>query len=410
MEDSSIPVVREEAVPHLQGLVRNPPWLLRVPPELEAGLEVRRADTFARLVGPGTPLIVALVVAISLAGILLFDVRVANHDGRVWWAGESATALITMAVLFLVRLPAFSRGYASIVAVGSGSILAIKLLESIAFEDHAMATYAASVCALTTNIIVLAFRLPPRISVAACAVAAVLSTCAALALGLPLQWERFPVFVTVSTCVSLGIAHFTERQERVSYLQSVLLAHESERSRRLNAELAQIAQTDPLTGIANRRHFDAQLKGEWERARRSAQSVALLFVDVDHFKAFNDTYGHQAGDACLVRLAGVLKSLARRPADLAARYGGEEFVLLLPDTDLEGAQILARAVIEAVDALAIPHRTSEVTSTVTVSVGVAAKTATLSVESDELLRSADENVYRAKAEGRHRVSIAPAAR
>ena len=372
MEDSSIPVVREEAVPHLQGLVRNPPWLLRVPPELEAGLEVRRADTFARLVGPGTPLIVALVVAISLAGILLFDVRVANHDGRVWWAGESATALITMAVLFLVRLPAFSRGYASIVAVGSGSILAIKLLESIAFEDHAMATYAASVCALTTNIIVLAFRLPPRISVAACAVAAV--------------------------------------QERVSYLQSVLLAHESERSRRLNAELAQIAQTDPLTGIANRRHFDAQLKGEWERARRSAQSVALLFVDVDHFKAFNDTYGHQAGDACLVRLAGVLKSLARRPADLAARYGGEEFVLLLPDTDLEGAQILARAVIEAVDALAIPHRTSEVTSTVTVSVGVAAKTATLSVESDELLRSADENVYRAKAEGRHRVSIAPAAR
>ena len=136
-------------------------------------------------------------------------------------------------------------------------------------------------------------------------------------------------------------------------------------------ELRRIATIDALTGVANRRRFDESLEREWHRARRSGAPLALLMIDVDHFKLFNDRYGHPAGDICLSAVAQALTGASLRPADLVARYGGEEFVVLLPQTPRCGAEHVARAALDAVEALVIAHDASLTAPHITVSVGVA---------------------------------------
>jgi len=136
-------------------------------------------------------------------------------------------------------------------------------------------------------------------------------------------------------------------------------------------ELRRIASTDALTGVANRRRFDEALEREWLVARRAGTPLALLMIDIDHFKLFNDRYGHPAGDACLRSVAQALVGASLRPADLVARYGGEEFVVLLPQTPRGGAEQVAQGVLDAVGALAIAHEASLTAWHVTVSIGVA---------------------------------------
>jgi len=167
--------------------------------------------------------------------------------------------------------------------------------------------------------------------------------------------------------------------------------------------LHKLAYMDSLTGVANRRHFDQTLQAEWRRCRRSRQPLALIMVDIDHFKQFNDLYGHQAGDACLRAVAGALRAALARSHDLAARYGGEEFVCLLPECDLAGARAKAQALCEAVQALGITHGGSSVAGVVTVSAGVASEVPGEDGTPEALLARADAHLYRAKAAGRNRV-------
>jgi len=143
------------------------------------------------------------------------------------------------------------------------------------------------------------------------------------------------------------------------------------RYKRMADELRRIATIDVLTGVANRRRFDEAIERECRRARRSGEPMALLMVDVDHFKAFNDRYGHPAGDACLRMLAQAMVHACVRPADLVARYGGEEFVVMLPQTPRAGAQHMAHRILDTIEALAIDHEASPTSRHVTVSVGVA---------------------------------------
>jgi diguanylate cyclase (GGDEF)-like protein/PAS domain S-box-containing protein len=165
-----------------------------------------------------------------------------------------------------------------------------------------------------------------------------------------------------------------------------------------------LASKDPLTGLANRRAFDESLLLEWRRAQRSAQPLALVMFDVDHFKAYNDTYGHQQGDACLRNVALAVAGATLRAGDLVARYGGEEFVLVLPGTTLEGAAIVAERVRAAVENLALPHRGGD--GVVTASVGVACCVPGEGASSEALLAAADSALYRAKRAGRNRVAVA----
>ena len=160
---------------------------------------------------------------------------------------------------------------------------------------------------------------------------------------------------------------------------------------------------DGLTGTFNRRYFDTQLTSEFARAARSRSSLGLILVDVDHFKLFNDHYGHQAGDDCLRAVARALRHTLWRPGDAVARYGGEEFACILPDTDLEGALMVAQRMTDAVHALGLAHETSTTDQVVTISAGVAVLSPGPGGTPSELVALADEQLYKAKAGGRAQV-------
>lgn len=171
-------------------------------------------------------------------------------------------------------------------------------------------------------------------------------------------------------------------------------------------QLRQLAYLDGLTGVYNRRHFDAQLPIEYQRCIRSGGELAVLLVDVDHFKRYNDAHGHLAGDDCLRQVAQALKQALRRPGDLCCRYGGEEFVALLPDTDLAGAITVGESLLACVRDLALPHLGLDPGERVSVSVGAAACRPVLGGAATALLNAADQQLYAAKQAGRARVCAA----
>lgn len=170
--------------------------------------------------------------------------------------------------------------------------------------------------------------------------------------------------------------------------------------------LEQLASIDGLTNLYNRRRLDELLNGEWSRCQRNKAPLSLIMIDIDYFKLFNDTYGHAMGDQCLRDVAWTLKDCLKRPGDIIARYGGEEFAVLLPNTDMEGAQSMAKRLGSEVESLKIPHSASDVSTSVTISLGVATAFAGFTLESStELLKTADHALYQSKKNGRNRVTI-----
>ena len=175
------------------------------------------------------------------------------------------------------------------------------------------------------------------------------------------------------------------------------------RSRPPAATLERLATHDALTDLANRRYLLEALDREGRRARREALPMSLILADIDFFKNYNDSLGHQAGDACLARVGAALESALRRPADLLARYCGEQFVALLPGTAEEGALQVAASMRERVGALDLPHPAGAAGGRVTVSLGVASLAAGENLSGETLIARADEAMYRAKDAGRDRV-------
>ena len=167
--------------------------------------------------------------------------------------------------------------------------------------------------------------------------------------------------------------------------------------------LETLALVDGLTGISNRRRFDEALDNEWKRAQRSGSALAMIMADIDNFKAYNDNYGHSAGDQCLKAVAKALANSLNRPSDMMARYGGEEFVAVMPDTDLEGAHLLAERWRTNVAELALPHQYSNAEGHVTISVGYASLKPTQFQSPMELLEMTDKMLYQAKEQGRNQV-------
>ncbi len=194
----------------------------------------------------------------------------------------------------------------------------------------------------------------------------------------------------------LFACYLLEKYKRKEYLQLCLLNLEKDKLRELSL-------VDGLTNIANRRAFDDFFSREWSRAQRFGHTVALLLIDVDHFKLYNDALGHQAGDECLCRIAEVLNLYKRRASDFVARYGGEEFVFMLLGASSEYAMEVAEAIRMKVRDLQIPHPASGIDRNVTISIGVAFCVPTREMEKEELVKMADKALYQAKRSGRNRV-------
>ncbi|MGK5070824.1 Phytochrome-like protein cph2 [compost metagenome] len=164
--------------------------------------------------------------------------------------------------------------------------------------------------------------------------------------------------------------------------------------------MRELSLTDSLTGVANRRSFNDTMESEWRRCARDGVAMAVIMADIDHFKDYNDTYGHQAGDLCLQQVSAAMRRCAVRPPDLLARYGGEEFIVLLPQETRDGAEVVAQRILDEVRALHIPHARSSVGPYVTVSLGMASVMPTEGMDASTLIRAADALLYRAKHTGR----------
>lgn len=189
---------------------------------------------------------------------------------------------------------------------------------------------------------------------------------------------------------------------QLNYVTGRMLLLERERElRNANATLQQLSLLDPLTRVANRRRFDAALDGAWRRAIRKSQMIALLIIDLDYFKGINDKHGHTYGDECLVTVARLVQKQAGRPDDLLARYGGDEFFLLLPDTDAQGATVVAERIHAAIAAQTLENRASPIATQLTLSIGAAVIDGKSGKEPSSLVATADKALYEAKRLGRN---------
>jgi diguanylate cyclase (GGDEF)-like protein len=193
------------------------------------------------------------------------------------------------------------------------------------------------------------------------------------------------------------------RQLEISIQHAALLQQLKE----ANVELEKVSNTDALTQIANRRCFDTRFAQEWQRLQREQQPLSLILCDVDHFKQFNDTYGHPRGDVCLAAIGRVLQSCLKRPADFVARYGGEEFVILLPNTPTSGAIEVVQQVQDLIATLKITHESADANQYITLSFGIYTEIPMVNSETPEALERADRALYEAKKAGRNQYAIAP---
>lgn len=203
------------------------------------------------------------------------------------------------------------------------------------------------------------------------------------------------------------VAKLSRQKNDLEVLVETIADHGDEINAQMEEQLFSIehlAKTDGLTGLWNRRTFDEQLELEWNRNLRSDDILGLLLLDVDFFKKFNDSLGHQQGDKTLQAIAAILKGMTKRSGESAARYGGEEFVLILPNTSIESLEFVAGQILQKVNALAIPHPGSSF-GHVTVSIGIAVSHVDACRVSEDLVKMADESLYRAKQSGRNQFCL-----
>ncbi|HEV8217456.1 MAG TPA: GGDEF domain-containing protein [Gemmatimonadaceae bacterium] len=280
----------------------------------------------------------------------------------------------------------------------SSIIAPVSIILFIVVADHGDVGASRGALTIVFLFITVVVRLRFWYATAACLAIVAVQLIAPSLLHTPVPGNAPLAIVTMAAALT---ANYTlEREYRRNYLQRVLLRIQGARLTALVDQLHELSQCDPLTGLANRRALDTQL----EELCSSEDRFAAIVIDVDAFKAFNDRYGHQIGDDCLRRIAAMLRASLRRTSDRIARMGGEEFAVLLPQTSLDDAYVIAERMRKSICDLRIPHADSPSGNVVTISAGVAGSNAGASPA--ELIAEADQALYRAKALGRNRVEKA----
>jgi diguanylate cyclase (GGDEF)-like protein len=267
------------------------------------------------------------------------------------------------------------------------ALVAMSYISIAAFADGEPRVFARLMLAMVAVYFVLGLTFRAAIGVNAIAVAAYAAIAAAKDMPV-IDLTHFELTLVIANVICVAGAWNLEHARRTAWLEG--------------QRLAETAMQDGLTGIHNRRRFDEHLQRAWAQSIRDRKPIALLLADIDHFKAYNDRYGHQAGDEALRAVAGVLTGFARRPLDLAARYGGEEFAIVLFDTNRAEAERIGGEILEAVRKLGILHQDSAAAPVLTASLGIACVTPAARRSSSGLVQLADQALYAAKDGGRNR--------
>lgn len=376
-------------------------WRLSWSPPLESDFQASYAGRYRNHMAAG------LAVGALAMMVSVFEDFMLPPGERAWplLVRFGVVLPVVLLLLWLIRKPAMDRYQQAILLFTTLGGAAAFLLMGYFVESPLGRMY------LDTLILIQLFGLTLLRMQFAYAVASVLVITAATTATL--VWLRLPghpgehvidlMLITFAGMLSLVANYLMERSARSDYLQQRLLEFRQQELEESNSHLEQLLRSDALTGIANRRCFDQELADEFRRAERGSYPLAMLMLDVDCFKQYNDSYGHQAGDDTLVQVAQAVERFARRPGDLAARYGGEEFALILPGSSEEDAQGIANELVAYMYARNLPHGTSRVGDRITLSIGVAEiQPASGNTSVAELIANADQALYLAKARGRNR--------
>ncbi|HEX5359705.1 MAG TPA: diguanylate cyclase [Fluviicoccus sp.] len=407
MEQALGKLIRETpALPlSVQGTLRDNPLLISFSPGLEACFRLKRVNEFSTIFRVSAGFWAVLFAVLLGFSHLFFPELLASGRYPLWENICWLTAGVIAVSNICAYLPMLHNAiYHYVVAPVSAVMLYLLLVGSFAYPDRTFNIHSSYNIIIAMVLVSYSMRLRWQVSGSVLLAAGTLAGLTAMALGWKTSWLQAGHAYLLTGIVLSVIAFFVERRERLGFLQEVLVAIKSEELAQLNDHLSAMASKDALSGLSNRRAFDEFLNREWERGRREEQPLAILFMDVDFFKRYNDTYGHAAGDECLKQVARAMNQALLRPGDIVARYGGEEFVVLLPSTDMQGAMEVGDRLLAAVDALAIPHHSSDAAFHVTISIGIACMVPTERNGARNLLEEADRALYEAKSRGRHRMA------
>lgn len=372
--------------------------------ELEQRYLRQRAGEYREVVRLGWPMLLIVYVMTLGMSLQFYPEDLFAYQGWIL-GGVWLPLFITLLVAILTPTkPRWLVHFEWIVA-GCGVVSLTLLLLSYFFAKTA--DYADH-ATLNTGIVLLIMAFASRIRVwvfglmwlLSCVMAVLVVLFSAVAV----DWLKFGHLIVLYAAVIVFVMGLIEASHRFAFLQEILLAEQDEVLKNLQHRLDSAAREDLLSGLPNRRAFDESFRREWERACRDQQELSLLYLDLDYFNLYHDNYGAVAGDAVLQQVAQVLRECLLRPADQACRYSGESFMLILPNTNTQGAIEVARRVIRLIDRLAIEHRWSQVASHVTTSIGVATALPT-DADQLQLLIRVDDALYQAKRAGRHRFFV-----
>ena len=385
----------------LRQLLDNNGWRLRFPRVLETEFQSNYAQRYrshtilSGLLG---------VIAIFATGIV--DPFWMPEAMERLWVIRIAVAMPILVVLMLSQSSLFTRFMQPIVTLGSNLFVTGLVALSVTAIEPLNHYYAGAITIVMLVVFVLS-RLQFLWGLLTASLMLIQLNAGLLIFGhvdAKLLVINNALFFISATFSLIGCFLF-ERSLRQNYLQSRMLSFEKINLEESNLRLQYLTAIDSLTQIANRRSLDMSLSTEWQRAMRKGEPIGLVMIDIDHFKLFNDTYGHQAGDECLRMVANALNDFAQRPGDIAARYGGEEFMLVLTNATAQQAKSVAVRVRDKIVEMAIPNEGSS-HGKVTASFGVASTIPGQHQSSPEaLMQAADQALYRAKEGGRNRVCV-----